>query len=221
MTTVEPAYSIDEFHRYTRATQYLNGAGAVAGIALGIFILIDPTRRTDPDWVFWLVWPIAVLHTVEEYIWPGGFLRYFNAIAWRAPSPYGPLTARRAFVTDAVAGLFNPVAILALSVVYRPAIWFFIAVLLLNGFFHITITLMTGRYFPGAVTGGLLYIPGFTAITLFYTNRGLVSPLDLALTFALALAFTAGFFAMVRRWQRLDEQTPSAVKSRAGSEPLR
>lgn len=205
MKTVGSTYSIAEYDRYTRATQYLNGVGAVAGIALGVFILIDPTRRADPDWVFWLIWPIAVLHTVEEYIWPGGFLRYFNSIAWRSPDPCGPLTARRAFVTDAIAGAFNPVAILALSVVHRPAIWFFVGVLLINGFFHITVTLMSGRYFPGAVTSVLLYLPGFTAITLFYTNRGLLSPNDLALNFALALAFTAGFFALVRHWQRTDQ----------------
>jgi hypothetical protein len=204
MTTAVLPYSVADYRRHTRATQWLNGAGAAVAIALGIFILIDPARRTDPDWVFWLVWPIAALHTIEEYIWPGGFLKYFNAIAWRSPDPYGPLTARRAFLTDAVAGVFNPVAIVALSVVYLPAIWFFINVLLINGFFHITETLKTGRYFPGAVTGALLYIPGFTAITVFYVDRGLVSPVDLAGTFALALAFTAGFFALVRWWQRAD-----------------
>jgi len=36
MNTVEPAYSIDEYHRYTRATQYLNGAGAVAGTGVDV-----------------------------------------------------------------------------------------------------------------------------------------------------------------------------------------
>lgn len=211
MTAAALPYSVADYRRFTRATQWLNGAGAAVAIALGIFILIDPARRTDPDWVFWLVWPIAAMHTIEEYIWPGGFLKYFNAIAWRSPDPHGPLTARRAFLTDAVAGVFNPIAIVALSVVYLPAIWFFINVLLINGFFHITETLKTGRYFPGTVTGALLYIPGFTAITVFYVDRGLVSPADLAGTFAMALAFTAGFFALVRWWQRADSSAPRPV----------
>lgn len=204
MTTATPLYSVADYRRFTRATQWLNGAGAALAIALGIFILADPTRRSDPDWVFWLVWPIATLHTIEEYVWPGGFLEYFNRVAWGSADPHGPLTARRAFVTDAVAGLFNPIAVLALSVVYLPAVWFFVSVLLINGFFHIIETLKTGRYFPGAVTGALLYLPGFTAITMFYVDRGLVAPVDLVGTFALALAFTAGFFAQVRRWQRRD-----------------
>jgi len=211
MTSAAPLYSVPDYRRYTRATQWLNAAGAAAAIALGIFILMDPARRADPDWVFWLVWPIAALHTIEEYIWPGGFLKYFNAVAWRSPDPYGPLTARRAFVTDAVAGLFNPIAIIVLSIVYLPAIWFFIGVLLINGFFHITETLKTGRYFPGAVTGAVLYLPGFTAITVFYVDQGLVSPIDLAATFGLAIAFTAGFFAQVRRWQRADAASPARL----------
>lgn len=204
MTTITERYSVTEYRRYTRLTQWLNGVGAVCALALGLFILVDPGRRTDPGWVFWLIWPIATLHTIEEYIWPGGFLKYFNAVAWRSGDPYGPLTARRAFVTDAVAGLFNPVAILLLSLAYLPAVWFFFGVLLINGFFHITETLKTGRYFPGAVTGALLYLPGFTMITVFYVERRLVSPVDLVVTFALALAFTAGFFAQVRRWERAD-----------------
>jgi hypothetical protein len=200
-----PVYSVDDYHRYTRATQWLNGAGAVVAIALGIFVLIDPVRRTDPNWVFWLIWPIATLHTIEEYIFPGGFLRYFNSVAWGSHDQHGPLTARRAFWTDAVAGIVNPIVLLVMSIVYLPAVWFFVAVLWINGFFHLTETIKTGRYFPGAITGTLLYLPGFTAITYFYVQRGLVSGVDLAVTFACALAFTAGFFFQVRRWQRTDE----------------
>ncbi|WP_024445992.1 HXXEE domain-containing protein [Mycolicibacterium iranicum] len=211
MTITAPTYSVHEYRRYTRATQWLNGTGAAIAIALGVFILVDPARRTDPDWVFWLIWPIATLHTIEEYLWPGGFLKYFNAVAWRSGDPHGPLTARRAFFTDAVAGLFNPIAVLALSIIYLPAVWFFVGVLLINGFFHLVETLKTGRYFPGALTGALLYLPGFTAITMFYVNRGLVTGLDLAVMFAVATVFTAGFFAMVRSWQRRDERSPALV----------
>ncbi len=202
--SLPPTYSATEYRRYTRATQWLNGVGAIVAIALGIYILADPVRRTSVDWLFWMVWPIATLHTIEEYIAPGGFLRYFNSVAWHSPNPYGPLTARRAFWTDTVAGLFNPVAIVVLSHVYLPAVWFFIAVLWINGFFHLTETIKTGRYFPGAVTGTLLYLPCFTALTYFYVSRGVVSGVDLAITFAAALLFTAGFFGQVRRWQRAD-----------------
>ncbi|WP_460358753.1 HXXEE domain-containing protein [Mycobacterium sp. ZZG] len=213
MINAAPRYPVGEYLRYTRATKWLNGFGAVLALALGVFILADPARRTDPDWVFWLIWPIATLHTIEEYVWPGGFLKYFNAVAWGSGDPHGPLTARRAFLTDAVAGLFNPIAVLVLSIVYLPAVWFFIGILLTNGFFHIIETLKTGRYFPGALTGALLYLPGFTAITVFYVNRGLVTALDLVATFALATAFTAGFFALVRNWQRADATSPTLVNS--------
>jgi uncharacterized protein with HXXEE motif len=212
-----PAYSVADYRRYTRITQWLNGSMAVLAIALGVFILIDPLRRTSPDWVIWLVWPIATLHTVEEYIVPGGFLRYFNAVTFASADPHGPLTARRAFLTDAVAGVANPIVVLTLSMVYLPGIWFFVGVLLINGFFHLIETVKTGRYFPGAGTSALLYLPGFTAITYFYVQRGLVSWLDLAVTFTLALLFTTGFFAQVRRWQRLD--TDAAALSGSSAPP--
>lgn len=198
------SHSVEDHRRYLRATQWLNGSSAVVAVALGVFILIDPVRRTSPDWVFWLIWPMATLHTVEEYIFPGGFLTYFNRVAWGSSDPYGPLTARRAFYTDAIAGVLNPIALLAMSVVYLPAVWFFYSVLWINGFFHIGETIKTGRYFPGAITSGLLYLPGFTAITYFYVSRGIISGADLIVAFVLGLGFTAVFFYLIRRWQRTD-----------------
>lgn len=213
----KPLYDVVDYTRYTRATQWLNGIGAVIAIVLGIYILADPVRRTSVEWVFWLVWPIAGLHTIEEYIAPGGFLRYFNSVAWRSESDYGPLTARRAFWTDAVAGAVNPVAILVLSNVYLPAVWFFVAILWINGFFHLTETLKTGRYFPGTVTGTVLYLPGFTAITYFYVERGVVSGWQLSAAFTAALLFTAGFFGQVRRWQRGDTTSVHAAAQAANA----
>ncbi|MFN3575945.1 MAG: HXXEE domain-containing protein [Tabrizicola sp.] len=190
-----------EYRIYLRRIRLLNGGLAVAACGLGLFILADPGRRCDPAWVFWLVWPMAALHTVEEYIWPGGILPWINTRSLGSATPFGPLTARRAFRVDALAGLVNPPAILGLSQVWLPGIWVFIGLLAINGAFHLSETLRTGRYFPGVATAVVLYAPGFAGVTGFYLARGLVAPWQIALGFLLALAATWAFFARLRRWR--------------------
>ena len=208
-------YSDAEHRRFLRLTQIVNATGAAIALALAIWILIDPERRTDPAWVFWLVWPLAALHTIEEYILPGGFLKYFNIVSFRGGTSLGPLTAKRAFWVDTIAGVFNPVIILALSAIYLPAIWFFIGLFYVNGFYHLSDALKTGRYYPGAATSLVLYIPGLSAITYFYLQEGTLNAVNLSVTFGAAVLFTGVFFWQVRRWTRVDQAAGIAVDALA------
>lgn len=200
MTT--PNLLQDENQRYLHYVQVLNGAIAVIALLVGIWILISPERRIDPSWVYWLIWPIATLHTVEEYIFPGGFLTYFNQVTFNSPNRYLPLSAKRAFLTDALAGIFNPILIMILGQVFFPLIFIFVFLLWMNAHFHITETIKTGKYFPGTITALVLYVPGFSYIIYFYLSRDLVSPLALSLTFLVGIALTAVFFSKVRGWHR-------------------
>jgi hypothetical protein len=186
---------------FLRRIRLLNGGLAVAACALGLVILADPGRRGDPAWVFWLVWPMAALHTVEEHVWPGRFLAWIKTRALGSASPFGPLTARRAFRVDALAGLVNPPVILVPSQIWLPGIWVFIGLLAINGAFHLSETLRTGQYFPGVATAVLLYAPGLAGVTGFYLARVLVAPWEVGLGFLLALAATWAFFARLRRWR--------------------
>lgn len=197
-------YSEREHDRYLLTTKVLNGSMAFVAFALGAWILASPERRVDPQWVFWLIWPMATLHTVEEYIIPGNFLRYFNREAFQSPSALGPLTAKRAFYTDALTGVINPILLYVLGMLYLPAIWFFYGLLSVNAAFHITETIRTGKYFAGVGTSILLYFPGFTAISYFYLEAGLLTLEQVYVTFGLALFATAMFFRQVRQWQVSD-----------------
>lgn len=200
ITYNEPLHS--ENRRYLRYAQFLNGAIAILATAVGLWILISPERRIDPAWLFWLIWPMATLHTVEEYIFPGGFLTYFNKVAFQSVDAFRPLSAKRAFQTDALTGVFNPILILIISQVYFPLIFVFVFLLWFNAYFHITETIKSGKYFPGVLTAIILYVPGFSYIIYFYLSRGLVSPFELGLTFLGGLGLTAIFFSKVRDWQR-------------------
>lgn len=200
MTTIN--LKLAENKRYLRYAQIINTIGAIVAIAVGLWIVVSPERRADPAWVFWLVWPMATLHTIEEYIFPGGFLTYFNRVAFNSPDTYLPLSAKHAFQTDALTGIFNPILIIIFSQVYFPLIFIFVFLLWVNAYFHITETIKTGRYFPGTVTALLLYVPGLSYVVYFYLSRGLVSPLELTLAFFGGVGLTAVFFSKVRGWQR-------------------
>ncbi|WP_375598744.1 HXXEE domain-containing protein [Devosia sp. Naph2] len=194
-------YSPTEHRKYLRFTQLLNGAMAAIACAVGAWILLSPDRATDPQWLYLLIWPIATLHTVEEYIFPGKFLNYFNKYAFDSPTELGPLTAKRAFLTDTLTGIFNPVILILFGTFFLPGVWFFVGLLTINGAFHLLESIRRGNYFPGLVTAILLYFPGFAYITWFYLDQGLISGTSIALTFALAGLATAGFFRQVRGWQ--------------------
>lgn len=194
--------TLDTHLRYTRYTQWLNGTIAVLAIALGVWILLDPSRRTDPQWVFWLIWMMATTHTIEEYIFPGNFVAWFNRYAFGSRDPNLPLSPQRAFQTDAVTGIFIPPILAFAGVYFLPLVFFFVGLLWWNAYFHITETIKSGRYFPGFITALLIYVPGLSYIVYFYLTRGLISPLELSLGFALSLGFTALFFMTVRGWMR-------------------
>lgn len=199
-------YSPADHATYLRYTKLLNGGMAIIACTLGLWILLTPSLSGDARWLYLLVWPIATLHTVEEYIFPGGFLRFFNREAFASPSELGPLTARRAFFTDAVAGLVNPVLLVLLGTFFLPGVWFFVGLLTINGAFHLVETLKRGSYFPGVATAVLLYFPGLGAITWYYLQAELISPVAVAIAFGVAMLATGGFFWQVRVWRTSDAQ---------------
>lgn len=198
MTTAN--LTLDTHLRYTRYTQWLNGSIAVLATSLGLWILFSPERRVDPQWVFWLIWMMATLHTVEEYIFPGHFVAWFNQNAFGSRDPNAPLSPQRAFQTDAVTGIFIPPILVLAGTYFLPLVFFFVGLLWWNAYFHISETVKTGKYFPGFITSLLLYVPGLSYVVYFYLSRGLVSPWALAVVFALSLGGTALFFKTVRGW---------------------
>jgi hypothetical protein len=198
MTTAKLA--LDENIRFTRYAQIINGAIALLAVPFGIWILLSPERRVDPAWVFWLIWPMATLHTVEEYIFPGGFMAWFNRVAFNSPDPNQPLSPRRAFMIDAMTGVFIPPIIALAGSQFLPLVFVFASLLWWNAYWHILETIKTGSYFPGTVTALLVYVPGLSYVAYFYLSNGLISPLALAIALLVGLLANAAFYAQTRRW---------------------
>jgi hypothetical protein len=94
------------------------------------------------------------IHASEEYIYPGGFLRWMRSIF-----PGSAPSAGQAVIINGVflAFVLSPLVSDPRS---SPVVSMSIAGLLLaNGALHVAGTFLTGRYSPGAVTSVLCYFP--------------------------------------------------------------
>ena len=94
------------------------------------------------------------LHAVEEYLYPGGFLRWLHSVFPRtAPGSVGAIIINGTFFCLVLSPLFSNAQrtpIFSLSVA---------GLLLANGALHVIATLVTRRYSPGTVTSVFCYFP--------------------------------------------------------------
>lgn len=107
--------------------------------------------------LFWAPLAAATAHVFEEFVWPGGFTRWYHAAY---PDIAPSATGRFLFWINA-ALLFGCFAV---GVDRRTPIGpaFFLAMCALlaeNGVFHVAATVRMRRYSPGLITGVLFYIP--------------------------------------------------------------
>lgn len=108
--------------------------------------------------VFWLPCVFVVLHIVEEFVWPGGFLAWHRIYR---PDLAAGITPRFAIIANlllvaatVVLGVMGPGWSRGLS------LWFVLASLLAgNAVWHARGSVRTRRYSPGVVTGIVLYVP--------------------------------------------------------------
>lgn len=96
----------------------------------------------------------SVLHLFEEFVYPGGFLRWVRLFF-----PSAKLTGADAVVINALFVSFVAMPLVS-DVSGTPILAISIpAILIINAFLHAGGTIATRRYSPGVVTGVLLYWP--------------------------------------------------------------
>lgn len=105
----------------------------------------------------WLPLIAVSAHLVEEFVWPGGFAKWYR---WYRPERAASVTTRFLVITNAVYALL---ALLPITLGATPrgfAYWLIVAAIAAaNGVFHLWATLRRGVYSPGVVTGALAYLP--------------------------------------------------------------
>jgi hypothetical protein len=108
------------------------------------------------DWLPWSLLIASTLHITEEFLWPGGFMRWYQG--YRAGG--AGVTARFLIIVNAVL-LIVCCKIGFLG--YKKAgvnYWLGIAALLCaNGIWHVWASYKSHSYSPGVITGVLFYVP--------------------------------------------------------------
>lgn len=188
-----------EIKRYTLWTQLLNGVVTIAAIILMVLFFLEPSRLADPAWVIWLLVVVGGAHTFEEYIWPGGFIRWINGSFFRNDDVDKPLSAKLAFFIDAAAGV---TIIGLLAVVGTDYLWLTLgiaSIFLVNGAWHLTTSITSGVYSPGAVSSALLNLPIGAYILYFYTANAHAGLFELVISYSMGLGAHVALFAYLRK----------------------
>ena len=105
-----------------------------------------------------LLLPVAaVLHIIEEFIFPGGFMRWYHNFR---PEIARSVTSRFLVMINAILIVACLLPMVIRNPVYGVALWLSIAAIFFtNAVFHIRATLKTKAYSPGTITAVLIYLP--------------------------------------------------------------
>jgi Protein of unknown function with HXXEE motif len=140
------------------------------------------------QWLWWAPLVAAVLHIVEEFVYPGGFADWDRSYR---PKFRRSITSRlhlainaallAACVSVGISGTAGGVVnagVLAFGSVIPPRwaapAWLALAALLFsNAIYHVVGTLQTGRVSPGVRTGVLLYVPLAIYGFWYFSSSGL------------------------------------------------
>ena len=154
------------------------------------------------NWIFWTMPGAAVIHVIEEFFYPGGFIDVMRRM--------NPKLAR--FVTIPVAIIING-AFLVLCVLGAivgttvPVFSLSVAVLIgLNGLIHLISTLKTRQYVPGLISGLLLYMPIAVYLYHGFIVSGQLTLLQGILSGVLALLYQAVPIAYLSAASRLSKR---------------
>jgi hypothetical protein len=184
--------------RWLLATQLLNGCVTVGALVMVALIVQQPERLTQPEWVIWCIVIIGGFHTLEEYTLPGGFIRWFNRDYFSSDNDDFPLSTKKAFLTDSLAGI----AIVAtVAFVGTSLYWLslgFVSLMFVNGMVHIADSITRGRYSPGVVTSVLFNVPLGGYIIYFYLSGGYAGPVDIAVAYGIGVLGHVLFYRTIR-----------------------
>lgn len=139
------------------------------------------------DWVFGGFLIASMLHMVEEYFYPGGFMD----IQKRLNPRFAP------FVTVPMAVIVNGLQLLLCVLVIilgRSMLTFSMsaaALLSINGVVHVLASIRIKGYVPGVITGLALYLPLALYAYYRFINSGELALDQVLITLALGLLYQA------------------------------
>ena len=193
----------------------------VATIFLAIYVAIMLILFVRDDYPLLLIWaqlPVYFLHEFEEYVLPGGFVKWFNRRILGSSRDDWPLTPSVSLWINVpiIFTAFPIGAILATEVGIQYGLWIaYFSVM--NAAGHVVFAVIFRGYNPGLVISLLLNIPvGIYAIA-YLSSHGLVSTTANIVSLLIGVAIQAavmfwGFVILKPRVQTArEDQTTRAL----------
>ena len=145
------------------------------------------------DWIFASLLGAAAIHIFEEYVYPGGFPDALRKLLPRATPLFTPkfhLAVNGLFFLLCICSAFIGKANLVLSLSVFSLVF-------ANAVLHIRGAIVTKRYYPGVISGALIYIPLMVyAFSVFLSSRQLTW-LQAGLSFLLGVLYMGVLMAYV------------------------
>ena len=138
------------------------------------------------NWVF-IALPIAGgIHIFEEYVYPGGFQNALSKAVPRMATPFFTpkfhLVINSLFIVMCFASAFigETNLILSMSV---------ISLIFVNSVMHIRGVLVTKKYYPGVISGALIYIPFAIYAYSVFLSSGQLTWIQASISFLLGVLY--------------------------------
>ena len=153
------------------------------------------------DWVFSAFLVASMLHMIEEYFYPGGFMETMKQLNPR----FAP------FVTVPMAVIVNGMQLvlcMLVMLVGRNVLAFSLSVaalLFINAWAHILGSIRGKGYVPGIITGLVLYLPLSIYAYYLFVNSGELVLNQIVVTVVLGLIYQAvpiGYFVVASSARR-------------------
>jgi Protein of unknown function with HXXEE motif len=155
------------------------------------------------EWIFWAFLIVSMIHMVEEYYYPGGFMdlmkRLNPGFAHWVTGPMAVLINGLQLLVCLVAVAFGK-SLLSISMSVA-------ALLFINGLVHIMASIRIRGYAPGVISGVLLYIPFSGYAYYHFTTSGQLRLDGVMVSGLLGLLYQAvpiGYFLLAGAMKKRD-----------------
>ena len=166
--------------------------GVILSIYLFVFLFVFVRQYDFVVFVLLLQTPLYMLHQTEEYIFPGGFGKFFNTKIFNLETVDEPLDENFIFYVNViiiwiVLPIFGLLSLLNYGLgLWLPYFSFF------AGIAHVTLALKARRlYNPGLIVSLFINIPVGLWSILYLMDQGLIDNFFLNIHFAIGLGVNA------------------------------
>ena len=129
----------------------------------------------DAYWPFRLIFPVLAIHQFEEFLLPGGFIKWANKVILKSKYKYAPINKKNTFLLNVLVAW--PITVY-ISIYPYENIWITLgltlSVILSNAFVHVFITIKKRRYSPGVLSSIFFLLPIGTAAIYFSIKHNLL-----------------------------------------------